>query len=75
MREDSIMTELGRHYGAHDSAHNSMQIMIIDSMPGGEVYNVSVAKDPMVERFHLERLFRSNRYLAKVTSDLVCLER
>ena len=75
VREDSIITELVQRHGAHTSAHNSLQMTITSDMPGGEQYDVTVSKDPGAEHFHVERVFRSNRYLAKVKIDLVCLER
>ena len=67
--------ELGRRYQADDSVHNDLQITISETMAGGEKYNVGVSKDPGAAHFHLDRVYRKNRYLAKARADLVCLER
>ena len=75
MREDSIVAELGRRHGAHDSADNSLHIVINSNMHGGEQYSVIVKKDPEAEHFQLNRLFRGDHCFAKVTSDFMCLER
>ena len=75
MREDSIVAELGRRHGAHDSADNSLQITINSNMHDEEQYCVIVKKDPGAEHFQPKMLFRGDLFLTKVRSDFMCLER
>ena len=67
--------ELGRHYQAHDSARNDLHITILETMPGGQKYDIGVSKDPGAAHFHIDTLYRHDGYLAKAKADLMCLER
>ena len=69
------MTMLERHHGAHDGAHDSLQITIANNMPEGEAYNVCVHKDPGAQHFEIEEMFKGDSFLETASNDFVCLER